>query len=85
MKQEIIKAYSYFEESNKLSLDYKKFIDCIYKNIGIKKAENVVWNKRILCVLVYVEENLHTRITCSDVAKHIFYQKAGSRIYLRNK
>lgn len=68
---EIIKAYFYFEESKKLSLDYKRFVDFVYKCIGIKKVENLVRDKRILYALTYIKSNLQGQITCGDVAKHV--------------
>ena len=69
---EIVKAYYFFENSNKSGMDYKKFIDCVYKGIGINSEKNAELDKRIVHALAYIDKNLHEPITCREVAKKIF-------------
>lgn len=67
---EIIKAYICFEESDKSG--YGRFIKCVYKYTGIKGTENMISDKRIVCALTYIQAKLEGKVTCSDVAKHVF-------------
>ena len=68
---EIVNAYSCFEESDQSYFSYRKFIRCVYECTGIKMNENMAMDKRIEYALTYIQSNLQESITCSDVANYI--------------
>lgn len=68
----IVEAYACFEKSDKPEACYKSFIKYVYDCIDIKVTEDNIIDKRIECALTYIHSRLHERITCDDVAGHIF-------------
>ena len=69
---EIVKAYYWFENSDKLNFNYKEFIKCVYKYTGIKVTKNIIMDRRIKDALTYIQLKLDEPITCKDVANYIF-------------
>lgn len=55
---EIVNAYSCFEESDQSYFSYRKFIRCVYECTGIKMNENMAMDKRIEYALTYIQSNL---------------------------
>lgn len=69
---EIIKAYSCFENGNKSNSCYREFIECVYKYANLNVVENIIMDNRVKSAITYIQSNLHEPLTCSDVANHIF-------------
>lgn len=69
---EIVEAYDCFENSDKSNESYGKFINCVYNCADIKVMETTIMDKRIVCAQKYIYSKLQERISCEDVARHIF-------------
>ena len=79
---EVREAYYCFENGDKSSFGYKKFIDCVYKCANLNVAENIITDSRVKAAITYIQSNLQEPITCRDVANHIFLSEGRfSRIF----
>ena len=65
-------AYCVFENSDKSALSYKAFVRRVLDCSQIAIAKTIPLDVRIECALTYIQSRLHERITCDDVAGHIF-------------
>ena len=70
--KEVEEAYSFFEESNQLDLDYGEFIETVYKYANLRADESKISDGRIKDALSYMQSNLQEPITCGEVAEHVF-------------
>ena len=65
-------AYCVFENSDKSSLSYNAFIQCVIDCSEIPIAKTIPLDARIECALTYIQSRLHEKITCDEVAGHVF-------------
>lgn len=65
-------AYCAFENSDKSDLSYTAFFRRVLDCSQIAIAKTIPLDIRIECALTYIQSRLHERITCDDVAGHIF-------------
>ena len=65
-------AYCAFENSDKSAFSYSVFVGCVLDCTQIAIAKNIPFDERIERALTYIQSRLHERITCDDVAGHIF-------------
>jgi len=65
-------AYCAFENSDKSDLSYTAFVRRVLDCSQIAIAKTIPLDVRIECALTYIQSRLHERITCDDVAGHIF-------------
>ena len=65
-------AYCVFENSDKSDLSYTTFFRRVLDCSQIAIAKTIPLDIRIECALTYIQSRLHERITCDDVAGHIF-------------
>ncbi len=64
--------YCAFENSDKSDLSYTAFVRRVLDCSQIAIAKTIPLDVRIECALTYIQSRLHERITCDDVAGHIF-------------
>ena len=65
-------AYCDFENSDKSALSYRMFVQCVLACSEIAVAETLPPDTRIERAVTYIQSRLHDKITCEDVAGHIF-------------
>ena len=65
-------AYCAFENSDKSAFSYSVFVGCVLDCTQIAIAKNIPFDERIERALTYIQSRLHDKITCEDVAGHIF-------------
>lgn len=65
-------AYCAFENSDKSAFSYSVFVGCVLDCTQIAIAKNIPFDERIERALTYIQSRLHEKITCDDVAGHIF-------------
>ena len=65
-------AYCAFENSDKSPLSYSAFLQCVLDCSQITIAKTIPFDARIECALTYIRSGLQEKITCEDVAGHVF-------------
>ena len=65
-------AYYDFENSDKSAFSYRAFVQHVLDWNEIAIAKTIPLDVRIECALTYIQSRLHEKITCDDVASHIF-------------
>lgn len=65
-------AYCAFENSDKSDLSYTAIVRRVLDCSQIAIAKTIPLDVRFECALTYIQSRLHERITCDDVAGHIF-------------
>lgn len=68
----IVEAYYFFENNEKSSVRYNKFMNYVYEGININVVDKERIDDRIKAALIFIRENLQESIACRDVADHIF-------------
>mgnify|MGYP003291238087 CR=1 FL=1 len=68
----IRKAFSDFENSDRQTVSYHAFVQCVFACNNIDANGSVITDERIQNALTYIDSRLQETITCADVAMHVF-------------
>lgn len=68
----IRKAFIEFESGEPSAARYDAFIQCVYSCVAINDSGTVISDERIKRALTFIKSKLHSSITCSDAAQHVF-------------